>query len=149
GLWWLAMKPVADPRNQFAYGVALAPELDARVLEQFQIKEFPYQRTGALGWGGRSYREGLVWAGAVEAVYRVTSEQGRGGLLRQLALSEGPGMARWAVALLSHAEGKEATAAVTRAAENPRLSTSSLLVLDRVLSRLDADGWRESLARER
>jgi RNA polymerase sigma factor (sigma-70 family) len=158
GLWWLSMQTVVPPSGKFIYTTTLAPIVAMNELDRFQIRQFPYQKhrsyrdlDGFLSMAqqANSYNVGLAWAEAVELVYRSTSESTRGALLRQLALPEDSPIARWAITMLSNAGGKEAIPALTEEADNPELTVSSLLVIDRVLCRLDKYGWRKSAGRER
>jgi hypothetical protein len=147
GLWWLR----AEGKDN-----TLRPELRAAVIDEYQLRPFPYQNSRLSTTDdlrprdlAAEYKEGLEWANAVETIYRAKSDAERETLLRRLATTEAAPSAGWAIALLAKGNREGTTAFLERLVDNDKLSADSQVTLDQVLARIDGTVWRTSERRSR
>lgn len=138
GLWWLYL----DKEK------TLRPELRGDVVDIYHIRPFPFTngKYSTAGLAGRfdtkaEWKEGLVWAEAVETVYKAKSDDERAVILRRLAATEQSPVAGWAINLLGKVNPKGTTEFLKKLAGNEKLSAESHVVLDKTLSRLDYPKW--------
>jgi hypothetical protein len=119
------------------------------VVDAYWIRAFPLTngRFSMAGLAGRfdtqaEWKDGLVWADAVETVYKAGSDTERLALLRRLAATEQSPVAGWAINLLGKVNPEGTVEFLKNLAANEKLSAASHVVLNKTLLRLDYWNWR-------